>query len=43
LHVNPHVVPLLVAVALATVRHAVHDVVPQLFTLVLETHAPLHR
>jgi hypothetical protein len=43
LHVNPHAVPLHVAVALATVGHAVHDVVPQLFTLVLDTHAPPHR
>jgi len=43
LQVNPHAVPLHVGVALATAGQAVHDVVPQLLTLVLETQAPLHR
>jgi hypothetical protein len=41
--VNPHAVPSQVATPLAGGVQAVHDVVPQLFTLVLETHAPPHR
>jgi hypothetical protein len=39
---KPQLVPLQVAVALAGVGHAVHDVVPQDAVELLLEHAPLH-
>jgi hypothetical protein len=39
----PQLVPLHVAVPCGSVGHAMHDVVPQLFTLAFATHAPPHR
>ena len=39
----PHAVPLQVAVPFAGTAHAVQEVVPQLFVLLLLTHAPAHR
>ncbi len=41
LHVNPHDVPLHVALPLDGTGQAVHDVVPQLAVLVFDTQAPL--
>jgi hypothetical protein len=41
--VNPHDRLLQVAVALAGGAHAVHDVLPQLLTLMLDTQAVPHR
>jgi len=38
-HVNPHIVPSQVAAAFAGGMQAVHDVVPQLLMLVLDTQA----
>jgi hypothetical protein len=43
LHANPHDVPSQVAVAFAGALHAVHDVNPQLLTLLFSTHAEPHR
>jgi hypothetical protein len=43
LQVKLQLVPLQVAVALAGALHGVHEVVPQLLTLELLAHAPLHR
>jgi len=40
LQVNPHEVPLQVAVLLAGCEHARHDVVPQLAVLLFATHVP---
>ena len=40
-HVNPHWVPLQVAVALVGGVHAVHEVVPQLAMLVFDEQVPL--
>ena len=40
---NPHAVPSQVAVPLAGAVHAVHDDVPQLLTLVLDTQVDPHR
>ena len=42
MHVKPHDVPSQVAVALAGGMQAVHEVAPQLVTLVLRTQTPLH-
>ena len=39
--VNPHDVPLQVAVALAGGTHGAHDVVPQLLTLLFDEQVPL--
>ena len=41
-HVDPHAVPLHVAVPPVGTGHAVHDVVPQLMTDVFGEHVPLH-
>jgi hypothetical protein len=41
--VNPHAVPSQVAVEFAGGVQAVHDVVPQLATALLETHVEPHR
>jgi hypothetical protein len=43
LHVIPQLVPSHVAVPFAGTGHAVHEVIPQLLTLVFETHIPEHR
>jgi hypothetical protein len=43
LHAMPQLVPSHVALPFGSVGHAVHDVVPQLFTLVFATHTPAHR
>ena len=43
LHVTPQVVPLQVAVPLAGCGHGVHDVSPQVATLVLSTQAVPHK
>ena len=43
MQVNPHDVPLQVAVAFIGATHAVHDVVPQLLGLMLDEHTLPHR
>lgn len=43
LQVNPHVVPLHVAVPFAGAMHGVHEVAPQLIVLVFATHIAPHK